>query len=86
MVTRDKLGSCPDIPRSSLCSARSKECNYDMECKGELKCCDDGCGNKICTSTNNTVPSVGKSPFNCTIKKEKILEYEYMKIIYVNCG
>ena len=59
MVSRDKLGSCPYISRPSSCSSRADECKYDVECKGDLKCCDDGCGNKICASTSYTSRLVG---------------------------
>ena len=63
VVTRDKLGSCPYISRPSSCSSRSNECKYDVECKGDLKCCDDGCGNKICASTSYTPRLVGNIYF-----------------------
>ena len=63
VVTRDKLGSCPYISRPSSCSSRSNECKYDVECKGDLKCCDDGCGNKICASTSYTPRLVGNTHF-----------------------
>ena len=62
-VKREKSGTCPHIPPPPSCSSRPKECNYDMECRGKLKCCYDGCGNKKCVPTDYK-PEIGKNSFN----------------------
>lgn len=60
---REKPGTCPYIPPPPSCSSRPKECSYDMECSGKLKCCSDGCGNKKCVPTDYK-PQIGKNSFN----------------------
>ncbi|XP_078356380.1 collagen alpha-4(VI) chain-like, partial [Oculina patagonica] len=57
VVQPNKPGSCPYLPRPSSCSSRPRECNIDIDCSGDLKCCDNGCG-KICVSTDYTPPPI----------------------------
>ncbi|CAC5390333.1 unnamed protein product [Mytilus coruscus] len=49
---KTKPGSCP-IPKSEMAGICLQRCNGDFDCRGNAKCCSNGCGNECSNPEDN---------------------------------
>uniref|UniRef100_A0A3B4B1V8 WAP domain-containing protein n=1 Tax=Periophthalmus magnuspinnatus TaxID=409849 RepID=A0A3B4B1V8_9GOBI len=83
-----KLGLCPGPSRFGECV---KNCTFDEDCKGEDKCCSNGCGHTcqrpVIKSKPGSCPDT--SPFFTTCKIECADDSQCLrnlKCCFSNCG
>ncbi|XP_068155724.1 papilin isoform X2 [Drosophila tropicalis] len=61
-ICRDinKAGECPQLAANASNCAR--ECYNDADCRGDNKCCSDGCGHLCVRPSRPTLPPVTRAP------------------------